>query len=225
MRDLELRRLPGLLWRLVVLELRLYWSLLRWLARRPSHGGPEDETVTYARLVTPVMWLWIFASAMEVPLIHVLVPWDSIRFPLLVIGVWGLLWMVGLLSSLWVHPHLVGPSHLRVRHGAATDLPVAWADVASVTSEHRDLDSTVWTLQPVETDRGTVLQVAVSGQVNVHLTFHEPVVLRTHKLTAGWVEAEYVGLSLFADDPRDAVERVRAHLGVTRPGRPMPGQP
>lgn len=215
MRDVTPRTIPRLAWKLVVFELRLYWSLLRWVARRPSHGGPDAERVTYARLVTPVMWLWIFASAMEIPLIHVLVPWDGVRLGLLVVGVWGLLWMVGLLASLWVYPHLVEPARLRIRYGASTDVPVPWSSITKVTTEHRDLASSVWTLQPLETERGTVLQVATSGQVNVHLTFDEPVVLRTHK-----GEAAYVGLSFFADDARAMAEKVRAHLAVSRRAQP-----
>lgn len=221
---MELRQVPRLVWQLVVFELRLYWSLLRWLARRPSHGGPHAEPVTYARLVTPVMWLWIFGSAMELPLVHVLVPWESLRLALLVTGVWGLLWMVGLLASLWVHPHLLEPSRLRVRSGASTDIAVPWSEVAEVTTSHRDLDSSVWTLQPVQTERGTVLQVGVSGQVNVHLTFDEPVPLTTHTLKAGRRTAEYVGLSFFVDEPRDVVARVREHLGP-RSRRPRGGRP
>ena len=221
---MEPRQVPRLVWHVVVLELRLYWSLLRWLARRPSHGGAHDEPLTYARLVTPVMWLWIFGSAMELPLVHVLVPWESVRLGLLVIGVWGLLWMVGMLASLWVHPHLLEPARLRVRHGASTDIPVPWSKVAEVTTSHRDLDSSVWTLQPLLTERGTVLQVAVSGQVNVHLTFDEPVPLTTHSLKAGRRTAEYVGLSFFVDEPRDVVARIREHLGPRSP-RPRGGRP
>lgn len=220
MGDLKARQVPRLVWRLVVFELRLYWSLLRWVARRPSRGGTDAEPTTYARSVTPVMWLWIFASAMEVPLIHVLVPWESVRLPLLGVGVWGLLWMVGLLASLWVYPHLSEPNGLRVRYGASTDISVPWSRIAAVTTERRDLDSSVRTLQPVETERGTVLRVAVSGQVNVHLTFDEPVTLETHSLTAGRRTAEYVGLSLFADEPRELVDLVRRNLSVSRPARP-----
>src|SRR5262245_4119405 len=56
---------PARLWALAkhaVLFERLYKSLALWVVRRPDHGGPDDEVVGYARTVTPVMWLWIFAS-------------------------------------------------------------------------------------------------------------------------------------------------------------------
>ena len=136
-------------------ELRLYRSLFRWVTRRPDLGGPGDEHFTYAKAVTPVMWLWIFASAAEVPLVHLLVPWEGVRFVLLLASVWGLIWMVGLLASLYVYPHLLGPATLRVRYGASHSITLPWDAVASLTHRRQDLDSSVWTLQPRETEEWT----------------------------------------------------------------------
>lgn len=209
MADLTLKRLWGLARHAVVFELRLYRSLLRWLARRPDLGGPSDEPVGYARTVTPVMWLWILASAAELPLVHLLVPWHGVRIALLVVGVWGLVWMVGLLASLYVYPHLLGRDRLRVRYGASHDIELPWDAVASVSTKHQDLDSTVWTLQPDETEEGTHLRVGVSGQVNVHARLHRPTTVSTAK-----GDLEIVQLSFFADDPREVVARARTRLGA-----------
>ena len=78
--DLSPARVYALARHAVVFE--LYRSLFRWVTRRPDLGGPGDEHFTYAKAVTPVMWLWIFASAAEVPLVHLLVPWEGVRFVL-----------------------------------------------------------------------------------------------------------------------------------------------
>ena len=76
MRD-RLRSWGRLAWRALRLEVTLYWALLRWVTRRSS--VPAGTTpVGYARLTAPVMALWIFASALEVPLVHVLVPWEDV---------------------------------------------------------------------------------------------------------------------------------------------------
>ena len=60
----------------------------------------------------------------------------------------------------------------RLAEGEERSVPFSvtlpWDAVASVTHQHRDLDSSVWTLQPRTTEHGTDLQVGVSGQVNVH---------------------------------------------------------
>jgi hypothetical protein len=198
-------RLYGLARHAVVFELRLYRSLFRWLVRRPALGGPDDQPFTYARTVTPVMWLWIFASAAELPLVHLLVPWEGVRIALLVVGVWGLVWMVGLLASLYVHPHLLGATTLDVRHGASHRIVVPWDRVASVSRRQQDLESTVWTLQPRQVEDGVDLQVGVSGQVNVHVELREPTAVSTAK-----GDMEIVALSFFADDPRELVARARA---------------
>lgn len=215
MPDLSLTRLYALAKHAVVFELRLYRSLVRWAVRKPDRGGTDEEPFTYARTVTPVMWLWIFASAAEIPLVHLLVPWDGVRIGLLVVGIWGLVWMVGLLASLYVYPHLLGPTRLRVRYGASHSIGLPWDAVASVTHKQRDLDSSVWTLQPRETEHGRGLQVGVSGQVNVHAQLRQPTVVSTAK-----GEMEIVELSFFADDPRDLVAHARKILAPRARRRP-----
>ena len=209
MPDLSVRRLAGLARHAVVFEVRLYRSLFRWVVRRPDHGGPDDEPFGYARTVTPVMWLWIFASAAELPLVHLLVPWEWLRITLLVVGVWGLVWMVGLLASLYVYPHLLGKDRIRVRYGASHSISLPWTSVATLTHRHDDLDSTVWTLQPRETEDGTELRVGVSGQVNVHARLREPATVATAK-----GDLRIVELSFFADDPRALIARGRDLAGL-----------
>lgn len=193
----------------VLLEIALYRSLARWVRRRPA--VPEGaEPVGYARVVTPVMWLWIFASAAELPLVHVLVPWEGVRNVLLVLGVWSLLWMVGLLASLNVHPHLLTDDALRVRNGARHDIAVPWAAIARARTHDHDLPSSMWALQPQETDDGTDLCVGVSGRVNVvlHLTGPTEVVTREGPTTVARV-------SLWADEPRAVVRAVTDRVRAT----------
>lgn len=213
---------PRTLWRLakraVLFELSLYRSLARWLMRRHDVRYDGARPVTYAKTVTPVMWLWIFASAVEVPLVHLLIPWDTVRIVVLVLSIWGLLWMVGLLASLTVYPHLLTPTGMRVRNGASTDITLPWSTVAAASYQRRDLDSTIRALQPRETEAGTDLQVAVSGQVNVHLRLHRPTVVAIPK-----GEMEIVELSLFADDPRALVAAAREQIGSRPKTTPRTG--
>jgi hypothetical protein len=209
-----LRRLPGLLWHAVVLEVAMDRNLLRWVVRRPSVGA-GDEPVGYARLVTPVMWLWIGASAAEIPVAHVLLPWHTVRVVLVVLGVWGLVWMLGLLAGLHVYPHLLTPTSLRIRDGAFVDVEVPWSAVGSVTTREEELPSTMRSLQPLETPNGTDLRVGVSGRVNVQVRLRAPLALATRKgaLTVSQV-------SFWADEPRAVATRIRARAdtdGATLP--------
>lgn len=198
-----LRRWMMLAKHALVFEINIYMSLLRWLFRRPSIPA-GFEPVGYAHLATPMMGLWIFGSVLELPLVHVLVPWRGVRISLLVIGVWGLLWMLGALAGMRSYPHLLGADALRIRNGATHDIAVPWAAIAQVTIEDRSLPSSMWVLQPQETDEGTHLNVAVSGRVNLHLTLRNQACLRTKK-----GDMLVTGLSLWVDEPREVAPRIR----------------
>lgn len=183
----------------------MYTSLLRWIARRPA-VGPGEEAVGYARLVTPVMSLWIFGSAVEVPVVHLLLPWDAVRNVVLGLSVWGLLWMLGALASLRVHPHLLTPTELRVRHGARITVVVPWAAIQDVRAARRELPSTMRTLHQTGGD----LAVAVSGETNVTAVLREPLVVR---LPAG--PTTIAELSFLVDEPRDFLARAHKELAGT----------
>lgn len=186
-------------------EINIYKSLLRWLLRRPSIPA-GFEPVGYARLATPMMALWIFGSALELPLVHVLVPWHGLRIALLAIGVWGVLWMLGVLAGLTSYPHLLGADTLRIRNGAMHDIAIPWQAIAQVTNQDRSLPSSMWVLQPQETERGTHLNVAVSGRVNVHLTLRKPLAVGTTK-----GDMTVTGVSLWVDEPREVATRISRH--------------
>jgi hypothetical protein len=188
----------------VMFELRLYRSLFRWLTRRPVVPNADVEAVGYAQAVTPVMSLWIFASAVEMVVVHLLVPWPTVRIILLVVSAWGLIWMVGFLASLRVYPHLVDDTTLRIRHGASLDIAVPWDSVSSVVAQRRDLPSSIRTMQVRQTTNGTNLQVGVSGEVNVHATLRYPLTVPTPK-----GELSITELSFWVDDPHAFVARAR----------------
>lgn len=211
----DVRALLSLARRAVLYELSLYRSLLRWVARRPSVGGPQEQPVGYAQTATPVIWLWIFGSAVEIPVAHLLLPWESVRGVVLVLGVWGLLWMLGLLASLRAYPHLVSDAHLRVRHGSRIDLEVPWADVTGVRVRRCDLPSSIRVLQrdPADEDR---LHVAVGGETNVSIDLRRPLTART---PGG--DVVFHGLSLLVDDPRQFVADARRRM--TRADAPAAG--
>ena len=202
----DLHRLRNLAARALRYELSMYTSLARWVARRPSHGSPGDQPVGYAQGISPGLGLWVFGSAVEVPVAHVLIPWESVRTPVLVLGVWGLLWMLGMLASLRVHPHLVSEEQLRVRYGALTDVRVPWDAVAQVRRDRRDHPGGIRSVF-LDDDR---LAVAVGAETNVVLTLSRPVEVRTP--STGTVEVREV--ALLVDDPAAFVTATRARLAA-----------
>ncbi len=209
---MRLRRLLAYAWEAVLLELALYRSLARWIVRRPD--VPAGATpIGYAQLAGPMLWLWIFGSATEVVVIEVVLRqvgtgWaDVLRLPLLAIGIWGLLWMLGMMAAYRVRPHLLTDDRLRIRNSARTwvDLPLE-AMAATRTVEH-ELPGIVRALHHED----GLLLVGVSSRTNLEIVLTGPTVLRTSK---GESTADRVGL--WVDEPRDVARRLRT-LAEARP--------
>jgi hypothetical protein len=208
-----------LLRRVVLFELRLYRSLLRWVARRPDVPRVGATAFGYSREVTPLLLLWIFASAIEIPFFHLLIPWHSVRVIGLVVSVWGLLWMLGFLAGFKVYPHLLSASALRVRNGPSIDICVPWEAVESLKVGRRDLPSSARTLQRRETaDGGVNLQIATSGQVNVHAVLRSPWTATTPRGSE-----EITELSFWADEPAELVARGRELMAAAPGAEPLRG--
>ncbi|KHL17751.1 hypothetical protein CLV56_0436 [Mumia flava] len=192
------RRLVGLGRRAVVLELALYRALARWITRRPD--VPAGTTpIGYAQLAAPMMWLWIFGSATEVVVVEVVLRqidagWaEAIRLPILVIGIWGLVWMLGMLAAHRVRPHLLSDGLLRIRAGALTWVELPLTAIGSARTAEHQLPGVIRDLHHED----DLLLVGVSSRTNVELLLEGPTVLRTSQ---GEMRAERVGL--WADDPR-----------------------
>ena len=54
------------------------------------------------------------------------------RVVFLILGAWGLIWMVGFLASYYVFPHVVSPAGLRVRSSMLIDIPIPWDAVDQI---------------------------------------------------------------------------------------------
>jgi hypothetical protein len=210
MRD-RLRSWGRLAWWAVRLEVSLYGALVRWVGRRPA--VPAGTTpVGYGQLVAPMMGLWIFASALEVPLVHVLTPWEGVRLFLLVVSVWGLVWMLGMYAALRTHPHLLDEDGMLLRYATTTHVRLPWEAVRELHVDERDLPSAIRNLQRTGPDDARQLHVAVSGRTNVTADLHRPTALGT---SSG--EETAVSVSFWVDEPRELVREIRGRLGATGP--------
>jgi hypothetical protein len=199
-------------WEAVLLELALYRSLARWIVRRAD--VPEATTpIGYSRLAAPMIWLWIFGSATEVVVIEVVLrqldaSWaQAVRLPLLGIGIWGLLWMVGMLAAYRVRPHLLTESTLRIRNGARTWVDVPLDAVAATRTAEHELPGLV---KAVHEEDG-ILLVGVSSRTNLELELTGPTVLSSSK---GPRTAARVGL--WVDEPREVAAQLRTLVAVRR---------
>lgn len=195
--------IAGLRW-VVRLEIGIWKSLGLLAMRRTAGLKAGDEAFPYIGHVSLVLFGFIFASMCELPLLHVLIPWEHVRLTVDIISIWGLLWMIGYAASLKVFPHLVGPDALRIRNGAHTEIVVPWAAVATVTAKRRD----------TEKDRFQVVDgialLPILKETNVEVTLADPTVIATPKGDALLTEIRF-----HVDDVKGFVAAVRARAGVT----------
>lgn len=207
-----LRRVPGLLRDALLYELSLYRSLARWLARRPDI--PRGATpIGYSRLVAPMLWLWIFGSSVEVVVVEVVLrhldqPWAAAtRVPVLVLGMWGVVWMLGMLASYRVRPHLLTDTELRARSGARTWLVLPLDAVCSTRAVEHEVPGVIRSLH-VE---GDLALVGVGSRTNLEMMLQGPTTVSTSK-----GEATVTRVGIWVDEPREITARLRPLLGTHR---------
>jgi hypothetical protein len=194
--------------RVVGYEVRMWADLFRWILRRPVCA--RDETpFGYARATMPIVAGFIVASAIEIPALHVLVPWEQVRLVVDLLGVYGFVWMVGMLAGLRMRPHAVGPDGLRVRGTGGLDVTVPWEYVASARAVDRTVPG-----KPIRVD-GSTLSIAVMKQTNIDIGFRGPTTIELPRGETAPLQAMHIA----ADEPAALVAAIREHL---RPVAPSP---
>lgn len=199
-------RLGGMLKRALVMELRVYESLWRFVARRPAIA-PGAVGIGYHRPVLTVLWIFIVLSAVEIPIIDLIVHrWPPVRIAMLVLGIWGVTWMLGLLCAMLTRPHTVGPEGIRVRQGLGLDVPLSWHDIASVAIAKR--------VDEPKSPRvaGGVLAVRQQDETNIELVLERPTAVRLPGRAPRGGAHEIEVVRFWADEPRALLDAARPFL-------------
>ncbi|BCB77545.1 hypothetical protein GCM10022251_69190 [Phytohabitans flavus] len=185
----------------------MWRGLYRWITRRPLKLAPGDVAFGHAGPVKPIFVVFIVLSALEIPvfdlIISHLVPWPVVRYVALAAGVYGLIWMFGLLGALLTNPHVVGDAGIRIRNGTSVDLTIPWDAIAAVGHRYRPLPSS----KAVQVERSgdrAVLNLGTGGQTSVDVTLREPLTL----LPAAGPDPVHE-VRFYADDPKSLVTLAR----------------
>lgn len=202
-------------------ELLMWRSLYRWTLRRPRAWSPGAALFPYAATLTPLLLAFIGVSAIEIPILHLILPWETVRLVADVLGIYGLFWMVGILAGMRVHPHVVSDEGVRIRYGFTVDVTIPWDAIASVRTRNRPLPKNR-TVQVEPTEHGLAAHIVVLSQTNVDIALRRPATVALPQ-TGG----EPIGeLRCYADDPAAFVARARAHLAAGLPdGEPATDRP
>jgi hypothetical protein len=190
------------IWWFIKFEAGLVRSVYLLLTGQRDGAGPGVVTVGYHKGSTPLWVIGLIASAVEIPVLHLIVPWRTVQLALLVLGAWGLWFVAGLWASYAVRPYLVDAAGVRLRHGPFADRRIPWSQIADV----RPLTTRTWD--------GTGLGCAVAEQDGklAYLTHSETTVALVLDPPLGGITEVHVG----ADDA-DALLRA---LLSRRPSAP-----
>ncbi|MGW2176825.1 hypothetical protein ACWCXX_01790 [Streptomyces sp. NPDC001732] len=201
--------------RLVGHEARALHSLGLWLLRR-RHAVPEDAVaVPYTGPQTAMMYGLLFVSVVETVMLALLIPWPLVHGVLLVVDVYGVVFVLALHASCVTRPHVVdADGALRIRYGGLFDLRVPAGAVAGARVERRFPEG-----GPIRPGPDESLDLVVGGQTTVSVELTAPV--------------EYVrplggrGLArtvrFHADDPGAVVAALTRGRRAPSPSRDQPG--
>ena len=196
--------------RLWMMEVWGYLSIYRFVFRRPRVPAGA-QAFSYHQMVLPLLLVFIVVSAIELVVVDVLLRrWEVPRIAMLVLGVWGLVWMFGLLFGFLTRPHAVGPDGIRLRSGAELDLPLRWDQVEAVTRHKRVADGK----QPqvsVDEQGSRTLHLHIQNETNVRIRLNRPV-------TAGLARGPQTvsTIEVWVDQADAFVEAARSGIGSLR---------
>ena len=188
------------------LEMAGYRSIWRWITRAP-HVPDGASGFSYDKPIRTILVVFIVLSAVEIPLIDLLVhgiPW--LRWPLIVLGVWGVVTMLGMLLGHLTRPHAVGPTGIRIRHGGEVDIDLTWELITSVERKRHALTGapSLSLTGPLE---GQALNQVIQDHSEIEITLEQPTLLR---LPQGDVTVSTMRVSV--DDPAGFLDAVRTHI-------------
>lgn len=199
-------RAANMLRRALHAELRVYSSIGRAIARRPALA-PGATGIAYHGPVLTILFIFIGLSAVEIPIIDLIVhPWPVVRVIMLILGIWGVTWMLGYLCAMLMRPHEVGPAGVRVRSGLEIDVAVPWDDIASIEISKR-------------IDEPKLPRVAdgeyaerMQNETNILITLERPVTIVLPGLAPRGGEHVVSSIRLWADDPKALLAAARPFL-------------
>lgn len=149
------------------------WRAL-WLAMRRRRDVPADGVaISYGKDLRPLLWILVGLGPVEMAAVHLLVPWELVRWALFVLGLVGLVWMVGFVSSTRVYPHTLDASRLRVRWGVALDVAVPTDLVESIGWSSRMVNQ-----EGTAAIKDGVLTVESNGAAQMRVVLRSPYAIR-----------------------------------------------
>jgi hypothetical protein len=176
---------------------------LWWAVRGRTAVEPGDVPLPYVPPDRVMLWTITVLGLLETAVVHVLVSWPPLRWPLLVLGVYGTAAMIAFDCTLRQHPHVLRGGRLILRFGSFRSATVPLESLAAVRkhvhNEHR---------RTVELDDDG-MALSYMGGTNVELRFHPAAAVEVDGRTRALTRVAFQG-----HDDRAAVPLIRARMAV-----------
>ncbi|GLZ29330.1 hypothetical protein Lesp02_15200 [Lentzea sp. NBRC 105346] len=164
---------------------------------------PADATpIRYGSAQKTFIIVMMVLGPFEIVLVELVVPWAWLRTVLLVVAIYGVIWMFGYYSGLHTRPHYIDFERLVLRNG---HLAAASVDVGFVNAARRETHEKYKGLVAVEDD-----VVAVPGMNGTALTLTLEPETPVQVQGRGTVRAREIRFD--ADDPEAALRSIRQRL-------------
>ena len=160
--------LPRKVARLVALEPRILIYLYKWLLRRRPYA-PNEFSYRSRSIMGALMAVVLITGPVEILLVELLVPWEWVRWTVLILGLYSAVWIAGLYASMRVRPHLLDTSGLRLYHGLLAEGFVPYADISEVQPIRRPVRSRSEGLMHVPQESATYLPMGGRTDITLHL--------------------------------------------------------
>ncbi|MGY1839680.1 MULTISPECIES: hypothetical protein [unclassified Modestobacter] len=174
---------------------------LGWAVRRRTVVRPGEEAFSYTSRIGVLLGVVIGLTPVEIGVVHLLLPWPTVRWVVFALALWGMAWLIGFALSLRQNPHILGADELTLRFGQLRTAQVRLADVAEARVAATDGAERNF---EVTADR---VALSVAGETSVRLALRPGAAI---ELDGRTVPTEAV--ALFADDPRRLVRELRTRL-------------
>lgn len=167
--------LPRAVARLVVNEPRLLAALVRWTFRRT--GLASNEFGYHKRsMLREIMPLLMVAAPMELVVVHLLAhafsPWEWLKWAILVLEIYAILWLLGLYASLVTMPHRLEEKGLCLRYGVFAGGFVPYKEIQDAVKAIRKAPSSGDGLEYASEE--DALYLAAGGKTDVTLHLRAP---------------------------------------------------
>ncbi|WJZ03912.1 hypothetical protein [Corynebacterium freiburgense] len=145
------------------------WRLISFLVRRKINVPDGAITFRYGSEQRAVFIALLIVSIVEIAVVEVIVPWNTVRIIVIVLSIYGAIWLVLFFLSFRINPHYLHDGHLVLRVGLLAKIRIELKDIASISAIHR-----TWENKFLSVSDGNAV-IKHGSDTNVQIRLREPI--------------------------------------------------